>query len=87
MEYVKRLGESINQLYKKIEELEKKLDTVSKEISSIKASAEAEEAETRSLRDSIILKSEFDDFVKQLTQKLSEILPPTQENKEEKPQY
>lgn len=75
-DYVKRVGEHINLVYKRLEEIEGKLNSLSGEISELKAAIGTNKADIDSLRESVVSKSEFDDFVKKLTESFRELLPP-----------
>ena len=81
--YVKRIGEHINRIYKRLGEAEVKMNTLLEEVNALKESANANKAEVESLQGSMVLKSEFDEFVKKLTESFNEILPPVSMQAEE----
>jgi regulator of replication initiation timing len=81
--YVKRIGEHINKIYQRLGEVEVKLNTLLEEVNTLKVSADANKAEVKSLQGSMVLKSEFDEFVSKLTESFNEILPPVEVQKEE----
>ena len=84
LEYVKRVGENINLIYKRLGGLETKLDALTKEVNSIKATIESDEAAMKTLKNSVVLKTEFDEFVKRLTDSFSAVIQPLeQQTKEE----
>ena len=81
--YVKRLGENINVVYTRLEKIEAKIDSVSEDLGVVKEGLESNKIEINELRESLVKKSEFDEFVKKLTESFSEILPPALKQTEE----
>lgn len=75
-EYIRRVTENINVIYARLGKLESKLDDLSREVISIKVSIDADEAAMGALSESVILKTEFANFVKGLTESLSGIMTP-----------
>jgi DNA anti-recombination protein RmuC len=61
--YIRQIGEHINRIYGRLKSLESKLDTLTQEMSQLQGT-------------DTVAKSEFTDFVNQLTASLKELLPP-----------
>lgn len=61
--YIRQIGEHINRIYSRLKSLESKLDTITQEMSQLQGT-------------DTVAKSEFTDFVNQLTASLKELLPP-----------
>ena len=61
--YIRQIGEHINRIYSRLKNLEAKLDAITEEMSQLQAT-------------DAVAKSEFTDFVNQLTASLKELLPP-----------
>lgn len=61
--YIRQIGEHINRIYGRLKSLESKLDTITQEMSQLQGT-------------DTVAKSEFTDFVNQLTASLKELLPP-----------
>jgi DNA anti-recombination protein RmuC len=61
--YIRQIGEHINRIYSRLKSLESKLDTITQEMSQLQGT-------------DAVAKSEFTDFVNQLTASLKELLPP-----------
>ncbi len=64
--YIRQIGEHINRIYARLKSLESKLDAITQEMSQLQAT-------------DTVAKSEFTDFVNQLTASLKELLPPIPE--------
>ena len=75
-EYIRRVTENINMIYTRLGKLESRLDDLSRKVISINVSIEADEAAMGTLSESVVLKTEFANFVKGLTESLSGIMPP-----------
>ncbi len=82
LEYVKRVGENINVIYKKVGELGTKLDALTKEVNEIKETMQSDEDEIKDLKDNVVTKTEFNDFVKRLTDSFSAVIQPFEPPKE-----
>ena len=82
-DYVRQIGKLMNQIHDRLEKLETRLDNLSEEVTSLKATVDANKSEMTSLGGSIVLKSEFDEFVNSLTDSFKEILPPVSGQTEE----
>jgi DNA anti-recombination protein RmuC len=61
--YIRQIGEHINRIYSRLKSLESKLDAITQEMSQLQTT-------------DTVAKSEFTDFVNQLTASLKELLPP-----------
>ena len=61
--YIRQIGEHINRIYSRLKSLEAKLDAMTEEMSTLQST-------------DTVAKSEFTDFVNQLTASLKELLPP-----------
>jgi len=78
-DYVRRIGKLITQIHERLGKVEARLDALSEEVEILKASVAASKTEVSSLGGSMVLKADFDDFVKRLTDSFKEILPPAPE--------
>ncbi|MDQ1281121.1 MAG: hypothetical protein QG670_2385 [Thermoproteota archaeon] len=83
LDYIKRVGENINVIYKRLNDLGTRLDALNKEVNNIKATLESDEASMKNLKNSVVMKEEFDDFVKRLTDSFSAVTQPIELQKEE----
>ncbi len=84
-EYVKQVAEHVNLIYKRLEEVEGKINAALNDFDKLKEIIEANKAELSILNEKFIIKSEFDEFVKRLTQSFKEaLLPFPEERGEEK---
>jgi DNA anti-recombination protein RmuC len=61
--YIRQIGEHINRIYSRLKSLESKFDAITQEMSQLQTT-------------DTVAKSEFTDFVNQLTASLKELLPP-----------
>ena len=61
--YIRQIGEHINRIYSRLKSVEAKLDAITEEMSQLQST-------------DTVAKSEFTDFVNQLTASLKELLPP-----------
>lgn len=68
--YIRQIGEHINRIYSRLKSLEAKLDAITQEMSQLQST-------------DTVQKSEFTDFVNQLTASLKELLPPIPDASEE----
>lgn len=68
--YIRQIGEHINRIYSRLKSLEAKLDAITQEMSQLQST-------------DTVQKSEFTDFVNQLTASLKELLPPIPDAMEE----
>lgn len=68
--YIRQIGEHINRIYSRLKNLEAKLDAITQEMSHLQST-------------DTVQKSEFTDFVNQLTASLKELLPPIPDASEE----
>ena len=77
--YVRALGEHIKSLYAKIGEINNKIEEVDKTITDLRAKLANDTNVTSDLKENVVLKSEFDEFVHRLTESLRELIPSTSE--------
>ena len=68
--YIRQIGEHINRIYSRLKSLEAKFDAITQEMSQLQST-------------DTVQKSEFTDFVNQLTASLKELLPPIPDASEE----
>jgi hypothetical protein len=82
-EYVKQVAEHVNLIYKRLEGIEENVNSTLHDVEKLKEMIEANRAELSILNEKFISQSEFDEFVKRLTQSMKEILLPYPEEREE----
>ena len=84
--YLKNVDEHINVIYSKIDDLTKKVKLLEDEIITLKADAGRNINAIATIKETMVQKTDFDEFVGRLTESLRELLPsprvPAEETKE-----
>jgi peptidoglycan hydrolase CwlO-like protein len=84
-DYIKRMGEHINLIYKRLEEIEGKINAVSGDVNGLKAATETNKVDISNIRENMVSRPDFDDFVKRLTDSFKELFPPIPKEAPEPP--
>jgi len=82
-DYVRRLGEHINLMYSKINEINKKIKDTEEITAQLKTDVEENAEGIINIKENIVQKVEFDEFVSRLTESLRDLLPPLPAGAEE----
>jgi methyl-accepting chemotaxis protein len=81
--YVRQIGEHINNIYLKINEIDKKIVEIEEQMTSIRNALVNNSKTISDLNENTVQNLEFDEFVGRLTESLREFLPPSIPDAEE----
>jgi methyl-accepting chemotaxis protein len=74
-DYVRRVGEHINNIYLKIADIDKKVVEIEEQMTSIRNALVNNSKTISDLNENTVQNLEFDEFVSRLTESLREFLP------------